>query len=608
MTSTHEAELDIPLLPAHAKKVHIFPELASGSLLSIGQLCDGGCTATFTANKLFIYFAGKIIIQGTRQNNKLWTIDPPTTSPGHHSLNAAIDTPTIAERINFYHASLFSPTLDTLCKAIDAGYLTTFPSFTSNQVRKFPPRSTATAKGHLHAQRSNIRSTQKKHTSSHFLFNTTAPIVTAPTVIPDDDPITPLPVTTTAELPPTTHPTAPNAINEPHTNYAYPACMQITGKINTDQTGQFLVPSSSGNKYLFILYDYDSNMIHAEPIPNRTKHQLYKAYLKVTNLLRLRGLTPKLQRLDNEASQLMKDYMDAAGVDYQLTPAGTHRRNSAEKAVQTFKNHFISGLCSAHPNFPLNQWDRLIPQANITLNLLRPSRINPQLSAYAQVYGAFDYNKTPLAPPGIKILSHVLPDNQKSWAPHAEDGFYLGPALKHYRCHKVWITRTAAERIANTVKWYPHNNLKMPIPSRESIILAAIHDLTAAIQSQDTNPLLPPITTQTRQALTQLQAIFQPTTSPDSNTSPLPPTQVPRVPTLTSTPVPKVPHSARTLLPRVPTPSPSIPPPRRSNRIRTQRQPNVINVLLNSHTGILEEYRQLLKGPTKARSLEACST
>jgi hypothetical protein len=114
----------------------------------------------------------------------------------------------------------------------------------------------------------------------------------------------------------------------------------------------------------------------------------------------------------------MQDYMDTAGVDYQLTPAGKHHRHSAKKAVQTFKNHFISGLCSTHPNFPLNQWDHLIPQANITLNLLRPSRINPQLSAYAQVYGAFDYNKTPLAPPGIKILSHVLPDNRKSWAPH----------------------------------------------------------------------------------------------------------------------------------------------------------------------------------------------
>jgi hypothetical protein len=101
MMSTHEAELDIPLLPAHAKKVHIFPELASGSLLSIGQLCDGGCTATFTASKLYIYLHGKIIIQGTQQHNKLWTIDPPSPPSCHHSLNAAIDTPTIAERIKF---------------------------------------------------------------------------------------------------------------------------------------------------------------------------------------------------------------------------------------------------------------------------------------------------------------------------------------------------------------------------------------------------------------------------------------------------------------------------------------------------------------------------
>lgn len=71
-------------------------------------------------------------MQGTCQPNKLWNVDPVATLL--HQINAAIDTPTIAERIHFYHASLFSPTLDTLCKAIDSNYLTTFPGFTSTQV------------------------------------------------------------------------------------------------------------------------------------------------------------------------------------------------------------------------------------------------------------------------------------------------------------------------------------------------------------------------------------------------------------------------------------------------------------------------------------------
>ena len=53
------------------------------------------------------------------------------TSPPIHSLNATIGNPTIFEHIKFYHASLFSPTLATLGKAIDAGYLTTSSGFTT---------------------------------------------------------------------------------------------------------------------------------------------------------------------------------------------------------------------------------------------------------------------------------------------------------------------------------------------------------------------------------------------------------------------------------------------------------------------------------------------
>ena len=46
--ATHTANLNVPHLPSAARNVHLFPSLASGSLLSVGQLCDSGCTATFT--------------------------------------------------------------------------------------------------------------------------------------------------------------------------------------------------------------------------------------------------------------------------------------------------------------------------------------------------------------------------------------------------------------------------------------------------------------------------------------------------------------------------------------------------------------------------------
>ena len=93
-----------------------------------------------------------------------------------------------------------------------------------------------------------------------------------------------------------------------------------------------------------------------------------------------------------------------------------------------FKTHFIDGLRSTGPEFPLHLWCRLILQALITLNLLCASRINPRLSVYAQLHGAFDFNKTPIAPPGTLVISHKNPDNRGSWEPHGVNGWYTGQA------------------------------------------------------------------------------------------------------------------------------------------------------------------------------------
>jgi hypothetical protein len=115
------------------------------------------------------------------------------------------------------------------------------------------------------------------------------------------------------------------------------------------------------------------------------------------------GFKPQLQRLDNEASTALLLFLDNNQVDAQLTPPHVHRRNAAERAIRTFKNHFIAGLASTAPDFILHLWDRLLRQAIQTLNLLQTSRLHPQLSAYAHVHAIFDFNRTPLAPAGIKI-------------------------------------------------------------------------------------------------------------------------------------------------------------------------------------------------------------
>ena len=66
----------------------------------------------------------------------------------------------------------------------------------------------------------------------------------------------------------------------------------VTGKIYTDQTGRFPVTSTRGNKYILVAYDYNSNIIHAEPLKTRTGPDLLAAYIKIQSLLEQRGLKP----------------------------------------------------------------------------------------------------------------------------------------------------------------------------------------------------------------------------------------------------------------------------------------------------------------------------
>ena len=92
--------------------------------------------------------------------------------------------------------------------------------------------------------------------------------------------------------------------------------------------------------------------------------------------------------------------------------------------------------------FPSQLWCKLVAQYVITLNLLRSSQINTKLSAHAQVFGKSNYDCTPMAPPGIKVLLHECPKERGLRYPHALFGWYIGPSLEHYHCHKIWMPAT----------------------------------------------------------------------------------------------------------------------------------------------------------------------
>jgi hypothetical protein len=141
-----------------------------------------------------------------------------------------------------------------------------------------------------------------------------------------------------------------------------------------------------------VCYIYDCNYIKVFPMNSRSASECVKSYDSIHQELTVKGFKPKLQTLDNEASTALKNFFTVNDIAYQLVPPHCHQRNAAERAIRTFKEHFVAGLSSVDPSFPMHLWDRLLPQAEITLNLLRTSRLHPQLSAAAHYHGLVDYN------------------------------------------------------------------------------------------------------------------------------------------------------------------------------------------------------------------------
>jgi hypothetical protein len=89
-----------------------------------------------------------------------------------------------------------------------------------------------------------------------------------------------------------------------------------------------------------LCYIYDCNYIKVAPIRSRSASEWVKAYDSIHQELTVKGFKPKLQTLDNEASIALKNFFTVNNIAYQLVPPHCHRRNAAERAIRTFKEHF----------------------------------------------------------------------------------------------------------------------------------------------------------------------------------------------------------------------------------------------------------------------------
>jgi hypothetical protein len=219
--SSHTCNLLLADLPPQARKAHILPGLVHKSLISVGQLCDNGCSVTFTQEQVTVSKNGTCVMYGSRYpRSRLWRVDlKQRFETKQVQCNHANDNNNQKDLINYLHAACFSPVKSTWITAIKSGHFTSWPGLTEHAVEKHLSKSTLTTKGHLNQQIQNARTTK----------------VRDPKVI-------------------ITEPDLDQGIK---TQFVYAATI-YAGQIYTDQPGRFPVVSSKVNNYIMILYDYDS--------------------------------------------------------------------------------------------------------------------------------------------------------------------------------------------------------------------------------------------------------------------------------------------------------------------------------------------------------------
>jgi hypothetical protein len=104
------------------------------------------------------------------------------------------------------------------------------------------------------------------------------------------------------------------------------------------------------------------------------------------------------------------------------------------------------------------------------------------------------------------VLEHEKTNQQVTWSTHAFSAWYIGPALKHYRCYRVWATKTQQERIVHQLMWFPSR--PFPKLTSEDLLWATIEDLKTLLLHPSTETYIGNMEHTQRGELIQLSDIL----------------------------------------------------------------------------------------------------
>eukprot|EP00804_Cyclotella_cryptica_P006571 CCRYP_021176-RA/>CCRYP_021176-RA protein AED:0.48 eAED:0.43 QI:0/0/0/0.85/0/0/7/0/757 len=430
--SSAQAEILLDLPDRTAKIMPSFQH----NLMGIGKLCDNNCRVVFDKTTVTVFANnGSILLQGWREQHgaKLWRfslIPNQQVCPTEHHKPPWLSI--VGALVHYLHAVAGFPVKATWLAAIKASNYASWPGLTHADASKYCPSCDKTIKGHLTQVRQGIRSTKPKPPKN------TAP--TIPSLIP------------------------PAASKELH------LWDEPISKLFTDNMGRFPVRSRSCNQYLMLAYHCDTNTPSSSnpSNPNTTdtasqpRSNSWVDSQHAPTQLTTRFWTTKPRRVITE------DW----NCSYELVPPNVHRRNIAKQAIQTFKVHFLSILAGLHSAFPNYLWDMLIPQTELTLNLLRQSHTAPAISAWEA------YNNAPSTSMPHPSAPAAVPSSSTTNPTNACPGLFVG--AKGSALAQLSNTTAASKLVViwDTVE-FRHDYLAAPTISYEDRLLHAINFLSS---------------------------------------------------------------------------------------------------------------------------------
>ena len=324
--------------------------------------------------------------------------------------------------VKFAHQSLCNPKISTRLKAVRKGFLDGCPNINVMLILKYLNPSPATAKGHMKRPRHGIKSTKprKKATQPNTqITNNTVPMQPVERTSDNSEQML---VIFLEKSSPEYNTQCPflivdNSDGSIANVFVFDAFAdKNNGILYHDLMGSFPFMSLDRSVCFFIFYHYESNSILATPIVGLDDKSIFKAYKTRFRELEVKGFKPKLNFMDNQLTKHIKQFLTKNECRLQLVEPHNHHVNAAERVIQTFKDAFIAALAMTDSNFPLQLWDKITPQVQDMLNMMRPSRVDPTKSEYEILNGPYNWNRYPLAPLGCKAVIYEDGDTRGSWA------------------------------------------------------------------------------------------------------------------------------------------------------------------------------------------------